>query len=275
MELNTVENTNPIRQLPAQHLHWLRWYHGTVNDPKWRLIAQETHQTVATVVAIWAALLENASDSNKRGTLSHWSNELTALVLGLPTETVELVFQRMKHHGLFHAKTDTISAWEKRNPKREREDYSTERVQQFRERKRHETPRNTTKRPEESRIEENTESTFPLPVDPPVNIHNSKIKHLPFGQFGNVKLTEIEQQKLITKFGNDSALERIEALSEYLSSTGKKYRSHYATILSWDRRNGGHVNGQRPTYKSKADRTRENCDSLMADILAEDHRKRR
>ena len=49
---------------------------------------------------------------------------------------------------------------------------------------------------------------------------------------GDVDLSEDEFQKLKSKFGN-SAEEYIEKLSSYVASSGKKYKSHYATILNW------------------------------------------
>jgi hypothetical protein len=61
---------------------------------------------------------------------------------------------------------------------------------------------------------------------------------LTFGQFENVKLTEKEKRKLDERYGPEDAAERIEALSEGIASKGYKYTSHYATILSWDRKNG-------------------------------------
>lgn len=81
-----------------------------------------------------------------------------------------------------------------------------------------------------------------------------------FGEFQNVKLTDDEQEKLIAKFGHDSGLQRIEALSAYMQSTGKKYKDHYATILNWNNRNGGNGNGRQ---KSKADLTREACERVL------------
>ncbi len=53
-----------------------------------------------------------------------------------------------------------------------------------------------------------------------------------FGEFHNVLLTSEEFVKLKSKLGSecDSYIER---LSNYIESTGKRYKSHYATILSW------------------------------------------
>jgi len=51
-----------------------------------------------------------------------------------------------------------------------------------------------------------------------------------------VTMTEIEYQKLVEKFGEQGALDRIENLNLYKGSKGVKYESDYLTILSWDRK---------------------------------------
>lgn len=55
------------------------------------------------------------------------------------------------------------------------------------------------------------------------------------GEFGNVNLTEEELEKLQGHFPYDWQ-ERIERLSQYMASKGKRYKSHYATILTWARK---------------------------------------
>jgi hypothetical protein len=51
-----------------------------------------------------------------------------------------------------------------------------------------------------------------------------------------VKLTEDEHQKLIEHFlSEETANEKIQVLNDYIMSKGKKYSSHYHTILNWDR----------------------------------------
>ena len=57
-----------------------------------------------------------------------------------------------------------------------------------------------------------------------------------YGEFRNVLLTEVEYSKLTDKFGEAIALDWIERASMHFSSKGDKYKSHYATILNWDRR---------------------------------------
>lgn len=53
-----------------------------------------------------------------------------------------------------------------------------------------------------------------------------------FGEFENVFLSEQEFDKLQTRFGEE-ANSYIERLSNYIASSGKRYKSHYATILTW------------------------------------------
>lgn len=54
-----------------------------------------------------------------------------------------------------------------------------------------------------------------------------------FGEFENVYLTESEALKLKERFGDRKLNEYITKLDNYVESTGKKYKSHYATIISW------------------------------------------
>ena len=54
------------------------------------------------------------------------------------------------------------------------------------------------------------------------------------GFFANVLLTDDEMQKLAVEVPNYE--DYIERLSHYIESSGKKYKSHYATILSWHRK---------------------------------------
>lgn len=55
-----------------------------------------------------------------------------------------------------------------------------------------------------------------------------------YGEYKNVLLTDEELSKLKERFSDYEI--RIDRLSEYIASKGTKYKSHYATILSWARR---------------------------------------
>jgi len=62
-----------------------------------------------------------------------------------------------------------------------------------------------------------------------------------YGEFENVKLSLDEYMKLVDRFGEKEADERIEELSTAIKSRRgyeRKYKNHYATILAWARKNG-------------------------------------
>ena len=56
-----------------------------------------------------------------------------------------------------------------------------------------------------------------------------------YGKFNNVHLSDAEKAKLIEEFGDEGFKDRVEKLSLYIESKGDKYKSHYATILNWER----------------------------------------
>ena len=81
-----------------------------------------------------------------------------------------------------------------------------------------------------------SESPSPSKKSKPV-----KHKH---GEYDNVLLTDDELQKLKTEYSD--YMQKIENLSCYIASTGKVYKSHYATIRNWARKDA-----QNPQQKRK------------------------
>lgn len=77
------------------------------------------------------------------------------------------------------------------------------------------------------------------------NIKNVKNGKKVYGTYENIQLTDDELHKLKSEFPDWN--ERIERLSEYIASTGKKYKNHLATIRSWarrDKQNGTNMDRQ-------------------------------
>lgn len=72
-----------------------------------------------------------------------------------------------------------------------------------------------------------------------------------YGEYQNVLLSDGELEKLKAEYPSDWAA-RIERLSEYIASSGKKYRSHLATIRSWAKKDAsvqkGAAQGYPPSY---------------------------
>lgn len=94
----------------------------------------------------------------------------------------------------------------------------------------------------DSEIERDAEQAAPAPLPPSQSeseISGKKksikpekpVKHK-HGEYSNVLLTDEELEKLRELFPHDLQA-RIERLSEYIASTGKSYKSHFATIRSW------------------------------------------
>lgn len=71
------------------------------------------------------------------------------------------------------------------------------------------------------------------------------IKKKIYGEAQNVHLADDELTKLEQRFGVAGTRQRIEGLSLYKASRGKKYASDYATILNWERRHEGEHDGPR------------------------------
>lgn len=103
-------------------MDWFRWHHGSVTDPKFQLVARKSGASLPDVLAVWAYVLETASQAEERGVFGEIDAEALDCLFNFPsteTRTADIL-QAMKERGLiddFH-----IVAWHKRQPKRERED---------------------------------------------------------------------------------------------------------------------------------------------------------
>ncbi len=136
----------------AGGIDWFRWHHGTVTDQKFPLIAKRAGASVAEAIAVWACLLEAASMNEKERGLLDAEPDFEAMdcALGLPDGRSQSIFRAMRDRSLLDAHLH-ITAWPRRQPKRERDDdSSTGRVQAFRERQRQETPGNANETPTEA-----------------------------------------------------------------------------------------------------------------------------
>lgn len=103
-------------------MDWFRWHHGSVTDPKFQLVARRASTTLPAVLAVWAYLLEAASQAEERGRFGTVDAESLDVLFGFPdadTLTARILAE-FESRGL----TDSgrISAWEKRQVRRERED---------------------------------------------------------------------------------------------------------------------------------------------------------
>ncbi len=115
-------------------MDWFRWHHGCVNDPKFRVIARKAGATVAEALAMWATALEQASVAEDRGHPGNLDFEAIDCALDMQEGQAQRLHEQMIARGLIDADTGRIAAWDRRQPKRERDDDSAERVRAHRER---------------------------------------------------------------------------------------------------------------------------------------------
>lgn len=160
-------------------MDWLRWYHGSCTDPKFRVVAKRAARDVegirvSDVVSVWSMILERASSNEEsRGCFSGFDCEAADEAFGLPDGASSAILVALDAKEL--TKDNWVVNWKIRQPKRERDDDSAARVKAHRERKKqasnasfdnvtpcNATQRQETPRGEEIREEENTK-TPPIP----------------------------------------------------------------------------------------------------------------
>ena len=129
-------------------MEWFRVYHGMVSDDKWSLIARKSGQPRAFVVAVWAMLLEIASQDEDRGSVEAFDPEVADALFDMPDGAAQTIYDALCSGKNPRIADGCILSWEKRQPQREREDGgSAERVRRYRERKRLETTGNAIETP--------------------------------------------------------------------------------------------------------------------------------
>jgi hypothetical protein len=137
---------------------WWRAWHGMAADPKWTIIARRAKVARGIALAVAVTLLERASEAEDRGSINGFKSDVIAELVGVDSAKVDAIVAAMRMPGGVLS-GDRFSAWEKRQPAREREDGgSSERVRRHRANKAaeaqnsvaavetHVTPCNATKR---------------------------------------------------------------------------------------------------------------------------------
>ena len=119
-------------------MEWLRWYHGACSDSKWQVIARRSGSNVGTVVAVWAALLEHASQDEERGSVEGFDPETFDAHYGFADGVCAAVVSAMTDKGMIaegciascaKRQTKDESATERKRLQREREKIAQERAE--------------------------------------------------------------------------------------------------------------------------------------------------
>lgn len=145
-------------------MDWLKWWHGTVTDPKFQRVARISGACVAEVLAVWACLLECASavsdapvtacdatcddcdacdDDVTRGNVTRFDCDDHDVLLGFADGKTTAIVTAMTARGLIE--NGRIARWDDRQPNgressRKRRDSSTERTRAYRQRMKGKSP---------------------------------------------------------------------------------------------------------------------------------------
>lgn len=84
----------------------------------------------------------------------------------------------------------------------------------------------------DTEIETEKESDTATPTTPTRKKSDKHVKHKR-GEYGNVLLTEEQEQKLMEEYGEIVTVKAIEFLDEYIEEKGYKAKNHYLTIRRW------------------------------------------
>jgi hypothetical protein len=120
-------------------MDWFRSHHGAPTDAKFPMLAKRAGVAVHEVAFVWWALLDYASQNDPRGSIKGFDPEALACFSGLDESKIKAIEGVCREKGMID-QADMLSAWQRRQPKRE--DDSSQRVRAFRERKKDETQGN-------------------------------------------------------------------------------------------------------------------------------------
>lgn len=157
-------------------MDWFRSHHGAPTDAKFPMLAKRAGVAVHEVAFVWWALLDFASQNDPRGSIQGFDPEALACFSGLDESKIKAIEGVCREKGMID-QADMLSAWQRRQPKRE--DDSSDRVRAFRERKKVETQGNAdvtqrNGRTEQSRTEQNRHEEDGADAPTPVPTSGSK-----------------------------------------------------------------------------------------------------
>ena len=231
-------------------MHWLRWYHGSVTDPKFIIVARLAKTTPANVIATWACLLETASQASTRGDVTRCNAEVTAVTLGLLQSEIEAIFNAMRAKGLIE--NGHLAAWASRQPKRE--DSSRERVRAHRERKARVTQCNA---PVTHCNAKDTQAPplIPKKENPPHPLKKDHPFTPPSTQLAPAKRIRVLEDLTVDDELREWAKVKApdvnpdEALDEFLDwrqSKDRPFKDYRAALRGWIRKAQGFINERKP-----------------------------
>lgn len=231
-------------------IKWIKITTDIFSDEKIMLIEQMPDAD--TILVIWFKLLCMAGRDNNNGIFLlnnriPYTEEMLATIFRRPIATVRLAISTFEAFGMVDIIDDviTLNNWEKHqniDGMDKIRAQTRKRVAEYRERQKKLIACNdvtlpnatvTEQNKKEDKDKEEEKDNNILPASDEAKPSKKPVKHK-YGEYNNVLLTDEELEKLKTEYSDYQ--ERIERLSSYVASTGKSYKSHYATIRNWARK---------------------------------------
>lgn len=235
---------------------WIKITTNIFDDEKILLI--ESLPDAYAIITVWFKLLCLAGKQNNSGVFMMgriaYTDKMLATIFRMKETTVQLALQTFKQFGMVEIIDGviTIPNWGKHQNLEQikaRLEYQKEYQREYRKKqkllaaKENDTDRKCLHKHLHKQnintpdidIEEEREGEKDSDIDIISKSAKTKkpTKHK-YGEYQNVLLTDDELGKLKKEYPDWQ--ERIERLSEYVASTGKAYKSHYATIRNWARK---------------------------------------
>ena len=212
------------------------------------------------IVLIWVMLLTMAGRCNAGGMIFLTENipyntKMLADELDFEENTVRLALEALERFGMVNTNGDwlAITGWqEHQNIEGMEKIRESKRLAQARWRaKQKELPSSVDSTVDSTRyLVDHAEEDIDKEEDKEEDKKEDKKKKHKHGEYTNVLLTDEELDKLKTEYSDWE--DRIERLSSYIASTGKSYKSHYATIRNWARKDTGRMNTNVPDSRPDA-----------------------
>ena len=240
---------------------WIKIVTDIFDDEKILLI--ESMPDKYAIIVCWFKLLCLAGKQNNQGVFLMnnriaYTDEMLSTIFRMPINTVRMALQTFEQFGMIELIDGviTIPNWGKHQSLEQieaRREYQREYQKEYRKKQKliavkgesgedkclrkhlHEHNVNSLEEDieEEKEIERDIEDIIPDSAEPETPAPKKPSKHK-YGEYKNVLLTDDELEKLKAEYPDIK--DRIERLSSYVASTGKSYKSHYATIRNWARK---------------------------------------
>lgn len=225
---------------------WIKITTDIFDDEKILLI--ESLPEADSIIVIWFKLLCLAGKQNNSGVFMMgnsmpYTDSMLATIFRRKECTVKLALQTFQQFGMIEVIDDviTIPNWGKHqnlDQMENRKEFMRNYMKEYRQKQKVLTSGKPNSKPnskpnvrQADKIREDIDKNKIREETEEDNIKATRHK---YGEYNNVLLSDEDYQKLITEFPTDYE-ERIERLSSYIESTGKKYKNHLATIRNWAR----------------------------------------